>query len=71
MNDLGKEIKILHKSIDSTPESARRFFKTDHGDYTEFDKFLGITMPVLRKIAKIYKNGIFGTFIHCTRNVYR
>lgn len=55
MDNLYKEIQnILHQSIDTSPEKISYFFKTQQGNYAEFDKFLGITMPNLRKIAKKY-----------------
>lgn len=47
--------KILRDSIDSTPEKASRFFKTGAGEYSEFDKFLGIRVPTLREISKNHK----------------
>jgi len=44
--------EILGYSVDSTPERVSIYFKTSQGDYAEHDRFIGITVPVLRKIAK-------------------
>lgn len=53
MHKLQEKIQnILQQSIDSTPVQQSKFFKTGENEYAEFDKFLGIKTPTLRKIAK-------------------
>lgn len=44
--------KKLEESLDSTPQRVSVFFKTGLGDYAHHDKFMGISVPTLRKIAK-------------------
>ncbi len=37
-------------------QNSERFFKTGKGSYSAHDSFVGITMPVLRDIAKTYED---------------
>lgn len=43
--------KAIRESKDSTPEKAAIFFKTDPGEYAAHEKFIGVTVPTLRKVA--------------------
>jgi 3-methyladenine DNA glycosylase AlkD len=53
LTELKKEIRKL-----SDPERAKnlaRFFKTGKGDYGQGDKFVGLTMPQIRELARAYQ----------------
>ncbi len=53
MSDTLQKIKnVLHASVDSTPERVSAFFQTGPGEYAHHDRFLGIRVPTLRKIAQ-------------------
>ena len=46
----------LHEMADpDTAVGLQRFFKTGKGDYGEEDRFLGIRMPALRKMARKHR----------------
>ena len=46
-----KQIKALLNAV-ATSASSHIFFKTGAGHYAEHDKFIGVSVPNLRKIAK-------------------
>lgn len=50
-------IKELRKYADpDKAKSLQRFFKTKKGEYGEGDKFLGVVVPDIRRVARQYQN---------------
>ncbi len=49
----------LRSAVNLPQEKASMFFKTGTGHYAEGDKFIGVTVPALRKIAKEFANLTF------------
>ena len=52
LQNLKKDLNRLSSPDRAT--SSLRFFKTGKGQYGEGDKFIGVTVPTIRKIAKQY-----------------
>lgn len=54
-------LKLIRKQIreladPKIAEISQRFFKTGPGEYGEGDRFIGIRVPMLRKLVKAHKN---------------
>ncbi len=54
MEELKKQ--LCSKADEKRAEASKRFFKTGKGEYGEGDKFLGITVPESREVARKFIN---------------
>ena len=66
--DIQKQLEIL-----STPEKKEflpYFFKTGKGQYGEGDKFLGVVVPEIRKVAKVNKDILYDELKKLFRSEY-
>ncbi len=62
--------EILSNKNEEKEKILSRFFKTGKGEYGEGDKFLGITVPVSRSIAKKYFDANFDDISKLIQNEY-
>jgi 3-methyladenine DNA glycosylase AlkD len=63
-----KELKHMASKEDA--QFLQRFFKTGKGEYGEGDKFLGIRVPALRKLAKECDGTCLKDVIHLLRSKF-
>lgn len=61
INIIIDELRLL--STDEKRNILPRFFKTGKGEYGEGDKFLGVSVPDVRKVAKNHKNATINELI--------
>lgn len=55
MNTLDEIKVLLQQNIKGDAEIKAIFFKTKPGEYAEHDRFIGVSVPSLRKIAKQFR----------------
>nr|MBX2839017.1 DNA alkylation repair protein [Gammaproteobacteria bacterium] len=48
--------QLRDKANPDIAEHSKRFFKTGKGEYGYGDKFLGVRVPIIRKIAKSHRD---------------
>ncbi|MBF0288017.1 MAG: DNA alkylation repair protein [SAR324 cluster bacterium] len=67
-----KQIKeeLSQLADESIALNSQRFFKTGPGDYGEGDLFLGIRVPVLRKLIPQYKNTTLEQILELLKSPY-
>lgn len=62
--------ELIHLSNPAIAEHSLRFFKTGKGEYAEGDQFLGIRVPILRKLAKKYRGISIDEAFELLQSVY-
>jgi 3-methyladenine DNA glycosylase AlkD len=63
-----RQLKLLENKADAA--HAQRFFKTGPGEYGEGDRFLGIRVPVLRRLAKENLNTSLDTAVELLQSPF-
>lgn len=61
---------IRAKADPKIAEHSQRFFKTGEGEYGEGDRFLGIRVPVIRKLIKAFRDVPVASILPLVRSRY-
>jgi len=61
---------LIQSANPDIAEHSQRFFKTGEGDYGAGDKFLGIRVPVIRKLVKQSKQASMADAVELISNEY-
>lgn len=60
----------LRQAAIGTPHSVARFFKTGCGQYAEHDRFLGVSVPTIRRIAKQFYDMPLHEIVELLQSLY-
>ncbi len=55
--------ELSNSADENRARVSRRFFKTGPGEYGEGDRFIGVKVPVLRKLSRKYKDADLNTVL--------
>ena len=66
--DIQNELRAL--GDERIAKQSHRFFKTSEGEYGEGDRFLGIRVPLLRKLAKKYRGTSIDELLELLRSEF-
>ncbi len=68
MNPRAIEARLASLGTAARAASNRRFFKTGPGGYGQGDRFLGLTLPVIRRLEREYRDLPIGTLATLLRS---
>lgn len=72
MSITAKQISAALKdlAVPEIAEHSQRFFKTGKGEYGEGDKFLGIRVPIIRKVVRQHRDTSLGEILKLIKSKF-